>query len=279
MPDLGYFHPQLVHFAIVMGGLGVAFRLASLTGRAQWTSPAAATLLIAGGVIAWLTAQSGLDAHGPIERIPGVRDAVEHHETWGIRARNVFLVIAVVEVLALVLKQAAAARTLRLVSALGGLAGLFALYEAGEHGGELVYEYAGGPGIRSGNPDDLTRLLIAGLYNRAMADRAAGDKDGAGRLVDELQRRLPDDPAVTWIVLESRIKDRGDAAGALGALRGLNPAEDDRRGQLRKGLLTAEAYQALGFADSARAVLQGLDAKYPGVRAIGDALAKLGSGR
>lgn len=39
MPDIGYFRPQLAHFAIVLCGLGVAFRLASLTGRAQWTNP------------------------------------------------------------------------------------------------------------------------------------------------------------------------------------------------------------------------------------------------
>lgn len=275
MPDIGYYHPQLVHFAIVLCGVGVVLRVGSLLGRAAWVSPAASALLIAGGLAAWFTAQSGIDAHGPIERIPGVRDAVEHHEEWGIRARNAFLILAVVEVLGLVIKQAMAQRALRVVAALGGLGGLFALYEAGEHGGELVYEYAGGPGIRSGKPEDLTRLLVAGLYTRAMADRAAGDTAGAARLIDELARRIPDDPSLQWTLLESRIKDRGDALGALESLRGINAAADDRRTAFRKGMLMAEAYRVLGHPDSARAVLQDLDGKFPGSRAVADALASL----
>ncbi len=275
MPDIGYYHPQLVHFAIAMCGLGVAFRLASLTGRAPWTNPTASALLIAGGVVAYFTAQSGLDAHGPVERIPGALAAVQDHEEWGERARNVFGVLAGIELIGLLVKPAKAVKIIRVVAALGGLGGLFVLYEAAEHGGELVYEYAGGPGVRSGNPEHLTKLLVAGLYTRALADRAAGDMDGAARLIDELGRRMPDDQGVKWVVLESRIKDRGDAAGALEALRQIEPLADDRRGIIRKGLLTADAYKALGAADSARAVLQALQQKLPDVRAIATAIENL----
>lgn len=274
MKDLGYYHPQLVHFAIVLCIVGVLLRLVSLTGRAQWTNPAAALLLIAGGIAAYLTAQSGMAAHGPIERIPGVAEAVEHHEEWGLRARLVFGLIGIVELLA-VLVKANLAKGLRWVTALGGLAGLFVLYETGEHGGELVYEFAGGPGIRSGNPDDLTRLLTAGLYTRAMADRAAGDKEGATRLIDELARRMPQEPALKWVLLESKIKDRGDAASALTELRAMNPAADDRRGVFRQALLTADAYKALGFVDSAKATLTELGKKFPDSPTVAAAMAAL----
>ena len=275
MPEIGYYHPQLVHFAIVFCGLGVAFRLASLTGRFPWTNPTAAILLIGGALAAWLTAQSGIDAHGPVERIPGLVEAVTHHEDWGIRARNTFLIIGAIELIALFLKNVKAVRTLRLLTGVGGLAGLAVIYEAADHGGDLVYEYGGGPGLRSGDPEDLTRLLVAGLYTRAMADRTAGDKDGAARLIDELGRRMPNDPAASWVVIESRIKDRGDAAGALEALRQISPAADDRRGTIRKGVLTADAYKALGQVDSARAVLEGLRKQFPEVRSIATAIENL----
>jgi uncharacterized membrane protein len=274
MKDLGYYHPQLVHFAIVLCIVGVLLRLVALTGRAPWTNPAAALLLIAGGIAAYLTARAGMAAHGPIERIPGVAEAVQHHEDWGNRAKWVFGLIGILELVA-VLVRANLAKGLRLVTALGGLAGLFVLYETGEHGGELVYEFGGGPGIRSGNPEDLTRLLTAGLFTRAMADRAAGDKEGAARLIDELARRMPEEPSLKWVVLESKIKDRGDPAGALAELRSINPSDDDRRAAFRKALLTADAYQALGFADSAKATLTELGKKFPDSPTVADAIAAL----
>jgi hypothetical protein len=108
-----------------------------------------------------------------------------------------------------------------------------------------------------------------------MADRAAGDKEGATRLIDELARRMPEEPALKWVVLESRIKDRGDAASALAELRGITPAADDRRAVFRQALLTADAYKALGFVDSARATLTELGKKFPDSPTVAAAMAAL----
>lgn len=262
MPDIAVFHPQLVHFAVVLGIVGVLFRLISLTGRASWTGPAAAALLISVGAVGYVTAESGHQAHGPIERIPGAMAAVQEHEEWGNRARNVLLVVAGLELVGLFLRQHKAAKILRLASGVVGIGAVFALYEAGEHGGELVYAYAGGPGLRSGDPADVTRLLVAGLYNRAMADRKDGEKESAARLIDELARRMPNDTSVKLTVIESLIKDRNDAAGALAALHAFNPG-DDRRAKSRKAFLMADAYKAAGSVDSARAVLEAFKAENP----------------
>src|SRR5829696_1369430 len=147
-PSLAAFHPQVVHFVVGILIVGVAFRLVALTGRMKWTGPAATSLLVIGGVAAWVAARSGTAAHGPVERIPGAREAVEEHEEWGNRTRNVFVGVAALEL---------AARTIRAVSGLAGIAGVFVLYEAAEHGGDLVYSYAGGVGIRTGNPEDVSR--------------------------------------------------------------------------------------------------------------------------
>ncbi len=100
---MGYYHPQFVHFAIALLVVGVGFRAISLMGRPAFVAPAATTLLLGGTIAAWLAAQSGTAAHGPVERVPGARAAVVEHEEWGIRTRNVFLGVMALEAIALVL--------------------------------------------------------------------------------------------------------------------------------------------------------------------------------
>ncbi|HEU0091834.1 MAG TPA: hypothetical protein VFS78_06980, partial [Vicinamibacteria bacterium] len=66
-------------------------------GADRVASPAATSLLLVGTLAAFLAVQSGGAAHGPVERIPGVADAVTRHEHWGERAQNAFFVVAVAE--------------------------------------------------------------------------------------------------------------------------------------------------------------------------------------
>lgn len=267
MPDIGVYHPQIVHFVIGFLILGVAARIVSLLPlgeRLRFAGPMAATLLILGALISIIAVQSGKNAHGPVERVPGARDAVVEHEEWGERTRNAFLWIAGFEVAALAFaSRRRLAQGLRIVSALGGIAGVWVLYEAGEHGGELVYNYAGGVGIRSGAPDDVRRLLVAGLYHNARAARDGGRKEEAGRLVDELQRQMPEDATVKFLGVESLIKDRENPRAALEALAAIPVAADDWRLGLRKATLTAEAYNALGARDSAQAALDDIKVRFP----------------
>src|SRR5439155_7126943 len=67
---LAALHPQIVHFVIALLFMGVLLRCVSLTGRAAFTGPAAAVLLLVGTVAAVLAVQSGTAAHGPVERVP-----------------------------------------------------------------------------------------------------------------------------------------------------------------------------------------------------------------
>jgi len=220
-------------------------------------------------------AESGLDAHGPAERVPGAREAVQEHEEWGKRARNILIVLAGLEALVLIWSSSRAGRVLKLVSAGTGLVAGFALYEAGEHGGELVYNYAGGVGLRSGDPADLSNLLVAALYHNARLNRDSGRAEDAARLTDELARLRPDDPTVKFLVIESKLRDRKDPQGALAELRMMQVAPDDPRLAPRHGMLTAQAYGDAGHPDSARIVLTALAARFPNNRGVKDALAKL----
>src|SRR5687767_13514183 len=182
MPSLAPTHPIVVHFAIALLVAGAVFRWLSLTGRIKFASPAATSLLLVGTVAAFLAVKSGTAAHGPVERIPGVVDAVIQHERWGERTQYVFFAVAFAEVVLLLLARRGRERPAVIASAVLCLPAVFCLYEAAEHGGELVYEYAGGPGLRRGNPEDVGRMLVAGVHNQVQVDRKAGRSGEAAAL-------------------------------------------------------------------------------------------------
>lgn len=276
MPDIGAYHPLIVHFVLALGIVGVLLRLVSLTGKLSWTGPAAALLLISASVAAVFAAQSGKDAHGLAERIPGVRPAVQEHEETGELTRNLFLVVGVLELAALLFRaRAGTAKGLLFASGLVGIGAALELYEAGEHGGELVYSYAGGVGTRTGDPEDVQRLLVAGLYHQARTSREAGRLEESARLIDELSRQSPDDPAVKLLVAESLLKDRNDPTAALAAVAAIEAPPEDRFVTIRKGMLASEAWVAAGQKDSAKVILSDLAQRFPHARFVLDALKKL----
>jgi len=263
MPSLASLHPIVVHFAIALLIAGAVFRWLSLTGRLSFASPAAASLLLVGTVAAVMAVKSGTDAHGPVERIPGVVDAVIAHEHWGERARNAFIVVAVAELVVLLLARRGKERLAVIASAVLCVPAVFCLYEAGEHGGELVYEYAGGPGLRTGDPADVGRLLVAGVYNQAQADRKAGRPGDAAALVSAIAPRFATDPNVQVMAAESALLDRKDPAAALDILGRTAVPQDKARLRIRHGLLMADALEAAGRPDAARATLQQLASAFP----------------
>ena len=265
MPSIASLHPQVVHFAIALLIIGVVFRLLSLTGRLAFTGPAATTLIVLGTVATVLAVQSGNDAHGPVERIPGVRPAVVDHEEWGIRARNIFLGVAALELLALALagRMPKQAKVVAMGAAAIGLVGLAAIYEAGEHGGELVYNYAGGIGTRSGDPKDVGRLMVAGLYQQALLDRQANKGAEGAALIDLAAARFPENLELQLMSIEWTTDVKQDPAGALQRLDALSVSQAENRLRTRAGLARATALKAQGNIDGARQVLMTLKGEFP----------------
>jgi uncharacterized membrane protein len=265
VPLLAPYHPHIVHFVIALLVVGVVLRLISLTGRLAFTGPAATTLILVGTLVSVFAVQSGVDAHGPVERIPGARSAVEEHEEWGIRTRNIFVVVSLLELvaLAMALQQNRYVRPATMAAAVAGLAGLVVLYEAAEHGGELVYGYAGGVGIRSGDPADVNRLFIAGVYQQALQDRDQGRGEQGAALLDMVAARFPDHAELQLLVIEWTTDVRKDHAGALQKLDALRIPPDNTRLRVRAGLGRASALAGQGNVDGARAVLQTLRTEFP----------------
>ena len=162
-----------------------------------------------------------------MQRMPGLSEAVQEHEEWGDRARNMFILVGLLEIGALALTGREERRNVRkgllTASALLGVVGLGFVFEAGDKGGDIVYEYGGGVGTRSGNPRDVQNLLAAGLYNGALEQRKAGNPAEAAHLMEELVRLRPADPAVKLLGAQSLLQDKNDARGALDAIS-RNPA-------------------------------------------------------
>ena len=263
MPNIAYFHPQIVHFVVALLFIGVLLRLASLANKWAFTGPAAATLLLLGTAAAVAAVRSGSDAHGPVERIPGARSAVTEHEDAGEWARDVFRVVAALEIAALALGTRPVRRWVLVASGVVGLVGLGTVYRASELGGQLVYKYAGGVGTRYGDSTDVQRLLLAGLYQQAMQERAAKRPEAAAQTLELMTQRFPGDPNVQLLHAESQLLDLKDAKAALTTLAQITVPQDNRALTSRMAFLKADAYAAAGFKDSARVTLETLSQAFP----------------
>ena len=263
MSDIGFYHPLIVHFVIALAIVGVLFRWSSFTGAATFTGPAAAALLLLGTAAAVVAVRSGSDASIDVEVIPGAAALVSEHGEWGLRSRNVLLTISALEIVAVVFKRRGWARLALFGSAALGLAALVCVVETGKRGGEIVYAHAGGVGIRSGDPADVERLLLAGLYNQAQLDERAGREDDAAALIEMAARRFPSEPAVQVMAAQSLLEHRHDPAAALALLRTVTVATDDRPLRFRREWLSADALEALGQPDRARATLLRLRTEFP----------------
>lgn len=263
MADIGFYHPLIVHFVIALAIIGVLFRWVSFTGSLKFTGPAAAALLLLATAAAVVAARSGSDASIAVEAVPGSAAVVHEHGVWGLRARNVLAVVSGLELLAIVGRRAWRNVAL-LASGVVALVAVGCIFEAGERGGELVYAHAAGVGIRSGDPGDVGRLLLAGLYHQAQLDERDGRTDEADALVELAARRFPFEPGVQLLAAEGLLERRHDPATALALLRTVAVATDDRQLRFRYGWLTADALEALGQNDAARATLQRLRIEFPG---------------
>jgi uncharacterized membrane protein len=267
MPTLAQLHPQVVHFAVALLFLGVLFRLISLSGKLKFTDHAASALLILGTIAALVSVKSGDAAHGPVERIPGARPIVVEHEEAAESTHDVFAVVVLLELVALAMlvnaKTATKVRWVHAASAIVGVWGAATLYKTAELGGEIVYKYAGGPGIRSGAPEDVERLLLAGLYAQSQADRKAGNKVEAARLIDEMALRFSADTNVRFLQVESLLRDREDPAAALAALDAISMMSSDARNGARRANLRTDIFMAMGLPDSAKATLDAAIAAFP----------------
>ncbi len=275
--NIGWLHPVVVHFAIVLVLVGVLFRLLSLasSSRLSFASPAATTLILAGAVAVFFASQSGRDAHGPVERVPDSREVVELHEAAAKWSTNFTYALALIEVGLLFLRNSRYRRHALIAASVVGLFAGSTMILTAWRGGNLVYAHAGGVGIRSGESADVGNLLLAGLYHQALQDREAGRRQEAAALADLALRRFPSSIAVRMFHAESILLDRQDPSATLAALGTITVPPGEGR-EVAYGLLKVDALQAAGRPGEAQAELDRLAKEFP---TSGRIKARLGRGR
>ena len=265
MLDIGAVHPQITEFAVAFVSGGVVARWISLTGKLQFTRLGATALLLLGTLAAVLAVHSGTQAHELAERVPGIGGAVNAHEDAAHWAQNMFLVIAAIELIALALvNRPAWRRWAEVASAVVGLAGGAALYKTADLGGDLVFDWAGGVGIRSGDSAGVRNLLTAGLYEQAMTARKAHRSGEADTLLTLLARIKPGDPNVALVHAQSLLEDRKDPKAALAVLNGIQVPDSLGFMKARIAFAKVDVFAASGMNDSARATLTALARQFAG---------------
>jgi uncharacterized membrane protein len=275
MPEIGYFHPQIVHFVIAGLSLGILFRVLSVTGKLPWTDRAATAIILLGTVAAVFAVQSGTDTHQLSERIPGAAAAVQAHEDAGKDLRNLFLFISAIEIAALIPALAKWKKYLIMASAAICLWGAYEVYDVGRLGGIVVYSFAGGVGERTNDTTDVNHTMVAALYNRALLDREQKNSAAAAQEFEELARRFPNDQEIQLAYAQSLIIDKKDGAAAMAQLGKIPMPPDTARAWSRYQSTKADAFVAMGQTDSARVILTALVAKFPQSQRLKDKLAKL----
>ena len=142
-----------------------------------------------------------------------------------------------------------------------GVIAVACMLRTGMLGGELVYGHAGGIGIRSGDPEDVARLFLAGLVRQAELDEKAGRAEEAASLLDLAARRFPSDAEVQARAAEALLEDARDPTGALAILERI--AADEPQLRFHRDWLTADALDALGRRSESRALLERMQADFP----------------
>ncbi|HEY5907076.1 MAG TPA: hypothetical protein VIZ31_03480, partial [Vicinamibacteria bacterium] len=245
------------------------FRLAWLAGallrtqRLAFAGSGACVLLLLGTLAAFVSVRSGESARGDAEGVPGAELAVREHADWAGWTLRLFAAVAVLEAAALWLDRFGKATPALIASGVLGLFGLYLVYETGDHGGKFVYSHAGGVGTRSGDLKDVGRLLLAGLYQQSVVDRAEGRPEEAARLLELAAARFPGDVEVQLLLAESQLEDLKDAGRALSTLEQIEVPRAQAGLRLRHGVLMVDALLASGRAEQARAELARLDVEFP----------------
>jgi uncharacterized membrane protein len=144
-------HPLVVHFPIAWLTAALIVDLISLVlPRAVWAETMAAVLYPTGAVSAFITYLSGRQAAATVLTPGMAHTLVLDHWNWALATTICFASVAAVRMVFLFRHKTPRFRTRAALTA-AALAGMFLLFQTGERGARLVYEYGVGvsiPGAR-----------------------------------------------------------------------------------------------------------------------------------
>jgi uncharacterized membrane protein len=138
-------HPIVVHFPIALLVTAAALDVLSwVMGRHRWLRSVATSLFVlgtAGTVVAYLTGQAAEQSVW----LPGMAHAVVGaHGTWARRTVWFFAAMTLCRLIALRLSRHEPGPVLVATLVLAGMVGVGLLYETGDRGAQLVFQYGVG---------------------------------------------------------------------------------------------------------------------------------------
>lgn len=142
-------HPMIVHFPIAWWIAAVLVDLISvMLPRAAWATTTASTLYPSGALAATVTYFTGRQAAMTVLTPGMAHPIVLEHWNWALATTIAFWAIASLRV-AVNFKHPRAPRWVRVALAAAALVALASLFQTGDRGARLVYEY--GLGVSTGH--------------------------------------------------------------------------------------------------------------------------------
>ncbi len=140
-------HPLVVHFPIAWLTAALIVDLIALVlPRTSWAEMMAGVLYPTGAITAWATYLSGREAAATV-LTPGMAHAlVLDHWNWALATTMCFTGVAVIR-LVFIVRRKSAPFSARAALAAAAIVGMFLLFQTGERGARLVYEYGVGVSI------------------------------------------------------------------------------------------------------------------------------------
>jgi len=170
IPSWDGLHPLIIHFPIALLLIAPVFILAGSVmapGKGRSYLIAAMVLLLVGTAAVFIAVETGEAAGKLAERVPGVEQVLEAHESLAERTRVVFSVLTAIFAALLVLPRLLKIADARLTTTILPLAflvlygaGAFLLINTAHNGGRLVHEF----GVRAmvaSSPVNSTALAPA----------------------------------------------------------------------------------------------------------------------
>lgn len=136
-------HPIIVHFPIALLILAVMADLLSLLWRQQWLQWAATGLYLVGAVAGLAAFVSGREAAESVLLPTAANRVLTDHADWALWTIWAYGVLALVRTVFVWRKQVLAI-PIHLAFFCMGVAGMYFLYQTGDHGAQLVYQYGVG---------------------------------------------------------------------------------------------------------------------------------------
>lgn len=261
-------HPFLAHFSVALLPAGILVPIIYRFAHQEWLLKASFSLFVLSSVALLLSYFSGGAVEELVEKIPGVKGAIEEHEQWGTIAKWSVFSLTVLTFLYMQFKDS----LLRFnqdasyyVVLVVGLWASVAVILTGRLGGDLVYDYAVAGAVRKPSAESIQRQMNAYFYTKLEYLKEKNDIPAIYSLFREIEVQLPDNTDFRIMQAEFLFQQLNNPTEALNIIKQVKELLKDPQSRQYHDALVAEykAYVALADQDGQTAVKKRLAELFP----------------